>query len=183
MIPVLLLLSRALDGPSFLMMEMSLLTGVGLIAIARVGSARNEVTVYTSEALRGRRAVFFDGVCNLCNGYVSFLLPRTDDTLMFAALQSEEGMAVQSHLGSDAGTAPDSILLVDTDGRVYVRSDAVLKVVSSLGGIYRTAAAFWAVPRVLRDAVYRLVARWRYRVFGRREVCRVPTPAERDRFL
>ena len=141
------------------------------------------MTVTTSEALRGKRVVLFDGVCNLCNGYVSFLLPRSDDTLMFAALQSEEGVAVRSELGEDPGTEPDSILLIDTDGRVYERSDAVLEVVSSLGGIYRAAAAFRVVPRVLRDAVYRVVARWRYSVFGRREVCRVPTPAERDRVL
>jgi predicted DCC family thiol-disulfide oxidoreductase YuxK len=64
-----------------------------------------------------------------------------------------------------------------------LRSDAVLEVVSSLGGIYRATAVFWVIPRVLRDAVYRIVARSRYWVFGRSDSCRVPTPDERDRFL
>jgi predicted DCC family thiol-disulfide oxidoreductase YuxK len=162
---------------------MILLAGVGVLALALAGAARSSRTVSPSEALRGKRLVLFDGVCNLCNGYVSFLLPRSDDKLMFAALQSEEGTAVQSQLGSNRGNAPDSIVLVDTDGQVYVRSDAVLKVVSSLGGVYRATSVLWIVPRVLRDVVYRIVARSRYKVFGRRDLCRIPTPDERARFL
>jgi len=128
--------------------------------------------------------LFFDGVCNLCNASVDRLM-RIDRRrrLRFASLQ---GPTAQRLL---AGTAvahgaeePDSLVLLD-QGRVFVRSTAALRALVRVGGGWRLAAALLLVPRPLRDAVYRWVARHRYRWFGRRETCRLPTPDEAERLL
>ena len=133
----------------------------------------------------GRRVVFFDGICNLCNGYVDFLI-RRDRTrsLMFASLQSQAGEEVSRAAPTAArADAYYSVFLLDTDGQIYERSDAILKASASLGGMYRALVALWLVPRPIRDVVYRGVARWRFRMFGTRQSCRIPTPQERAMFL
>jgi predicted DCC family thiol-disulfide oxidoreductase YuxK len=126
--------------------------------------------------------VLFDGVCALCNRFVDFAL-RHDRAarLRFAALQSPPGRALLAGAGLDP-EALDSVVLVCC-GRVYRESAAALRVLAELGLPWSLAAAGLAVPRPLRDAVYRFVARRRYAWFGRRDACRVPTPAERARFL
>jgi predicted DCC family thiol-disulfide oxidoreductase YuxK len=133
----------------------------------------------------GKRVVFFDGVCNLCNGYIDFLIQRDRARgLMFASLQSEAGQAVIRAV--PAAAVPDtyySVFLLDTDGRIYERSDAIMKSLLSLGGMYRLLGVLWLVPRLLRDVVYRGVSRWRYRIFGTRQSCRLPTAEERAMFV
>jgi predicted DCC family thiol-disulfide oxidoreductase YuxK len=96
-------------------------------------------------------------------------------------MQSEVGAELFSRHGIDASD-PDTILVVDGD-RVLRDSDAVLAIYSALGWPWRAARWFGAVPRAVRDPLYRLVARNRYRLFGRRETCWVPSPADRDRVL
>ncbi len=120
--------------------------------------------------------VVFDGECNVCNGWADFLL-RFDkqDIFRFAALQSEVGARLANGLEG-------SIVLVDSDA-VLVRSDAVLRMLALLGFPFSLAGVFRVVPRAVRDAVYDFLARNRIRWFGRRETCRVPTAAERGRFL
>jgi predicted DCC family thiol-disulfide oxidoreductase YuxK len=128
--------------------------------------------------------VFFDGVCNLCNGTVQFLIDRDKrEHLRFAALQSEAAKAMLD--GRDLGRARaslDSVLLLEGD-TLYARSDAALRIARRLSGAWPALYALILVPRFLRDAVYEFVARHRYRWFGRTEQCRVPTPALRARFL
>ena len=128
--------------------------------------------------------VLFDGVCNLCNGTVQFLIDHDKgERLRFAALQSEAGARVLQAHGRTAPTGdPDSVVLVEA-GRVYDHSDAALRIARHLGFPWSLAAIGWVFPRFLRDAVYRFIARNRYRWFGREESCRVPTPALRARFL
>jgi predicted DCC family thiol-disulfide oxidoreductase YuxK len=77
----------------------------------------------------------------------------------------------------------ESILLLDADRVVYEQADAILRIASSLRGPFRLLVVFWLVPRSLRNVGYRMVARWRYAVFGKRTTCRVPTPEERGLFL
>ncbi len=128
---------------------------------------------------------FFDGVCNLCNATVDFLL-RHDrrGRLRFAPLQGPtaqrllEGRVVAS---GETGI-PDGVVLWEA-GRVSMRSSAALRSLVHMGGVWRLGGLFMAVPRPLRDAVYDLVAHRRYRWFGRRDSCRLPTPAEAERFL
>lgn len=123
--------------------------------------------------------VLFDGLCGFCDGAVQLLL-RLDrrGALRFAPLQGETAAPWRSRV--PPGT--DSILLVEGD-RVTWRSEAALRIAAHLGWPWRAAGALRIVPRVVRDAVYDAIARARYRLAGRREACRLPTPAERARFL
>jgi len=126
--------------------------------------------------------VVFDGVCVLCSGWVRFLLVRDRrGRFRFATMQSEAGRRLLAAHGLDPAD-PVSFLLVE-GGRAFTDSTGILRIVARLGGIWRLAAAVYAVPRPLRDAVYRWLARHRYRWFGRREACFVPTPETAHRFL
>jgi predicted DCC family thiol-disulfide oxidoreductase YuxK len=132
--------------------------------------------------------VLFDGVCNLCNGFVQFVIPRDPDGYFrFAALGSEAAARVLSTArhaphAPHGGPLVDSIVLVE-DGVVYVRSAAALRIARHLGFPWVLGYGLTILPRPLRDEIYDLVARRRYRWFGRRETCMVPGPGVRDRFL
>ena len=126
--------------------------------------------------------VLFDGVCNLCSGAVRFVIPRDPrGRFRFASLQSAPGQRILAEQGIDR-RGLDSIILIE-DGRWYAESDAILRTARLLGGPWRLAVVFRVIPRPLRDRLYRLVARNRYRWFGRKEACWLPTPELRTRFL
>jgi predicted DCC family thiol-disulfide oxidoreductase YuxK len=126
--------------------------------------------------------VLFDGVCNLCNGFVQFVIARDPaGQFQFAALQSEPARRVLS-VHDAPRPLPDAIVLVE-EGTVYTGSTAALRIARRLTGPWSLAAALLAVPRPLRDWLYGVVARHRYRWFGTRGVCMVPTAALRSRFL
>ncbi len=127
-----------------------------------------------------RSVLLFDGVCNLCNGFVRFVIARDPaGQFEFAPLQSD---AARRLLQGVTDPLPDSFVLVD-NGQVLIRSAAALRVARGLSFPWSLAYAFMAVPRPLRDWVYDFVASHRYRWFGRRDVCMVPTPELRSRFL
>jgi predicted DCC family thiol-disulfide oxidoreductase YuxK len=129
-----------------------------------------------------RAIILFDGVCNLCNGAVRFIIERDPHAqFAFAPLQSAAARALLEKHGAPT-PLPDSMVLIE-GGRVYVRSAAVLRIARGLGFPWRLAYALAAVPRPLRDWAYRLIARSRYRWFGKSESCMVPTPELRARFL
>ncbi len=129
------------------------------------------------------RVVLFDGHCNFCNATVNFLIDRDPaGRLSFAALQSEAGRRLLADHGLPVPDVPDTMVFVDA-GRALVRSDAALAAAKYLRFPWWLARVGLVVPRVVRDAVYRLVARNRYRWFGRTEACRLPTPDLRARFL
>ena len=126
--------------------------------------------------------VVFDAHCLLCNGWVRFLL-RHDrrGTFRFAAMQGEVGR----QLLADAGLQVDglqTLLLVDGE-RSWQHTDAILRIVHALGWPWRLAWAAWLVPAPWRDGLYRLIARNRYRLFGRSEHCLMPDPRVAARFL
>ena len=126
--------------------------------------------------------VLFDGVCNLCNGSVRFVIERDPHKhFQFAPLQSETATTLIGRT-ADPLAMPDSIVLVD-DGRLYVRSTAALRIARRLRFPWPLLWLFMAVPRPLRDWVYDVIARHRYGWFGRRDTCMVPTKEIRDRFL
>jgi predicted DCC family thiol-disulfide oxidoreductase YuxK len=125
--------------------------------------------------------ILFDGVCNLCNGAVQFVIERDPAARFgFAALQSPVAARLMGSGGS--GSRLDSIVLLE-DGRVWTQSTAALRIARRLRFPWPAAYAMIVVPRPLRDWIYNLVARNRYRWFGQREMCMVPTPALRARFL
>ena len=126
--------------------------------------------------------VLFDGVCNLCNGSVQFLLRRDRRRrFRFAALQSAAGQALLEEYGLPTQILPTIVVL--EGGRARVRSDAALHLARRLPWPWPALAVFRILPRPLRDALYDFVARHRYRWFGRTESCMLPTPDVADRFL
>jgi predicted DCC family thiol-disulfide oxidoreductase YuxK len=126
--------------------------------------------------------VLFDGICNLCNGAVRFLIQRDKRNIfLFASLQSDAAQQLLKKYGLNPD-AFDSIVVID-QGNVYERSDAALKIASYLGRFWSWLVIFKILPRFFRDGVYNIVARTRYRVFGKRAECMIPTPELKDRFL
>ena len=131
--------------------------------------------------------ILFDGVCNLCNSFVQFVIGHdAAGQFQFAALQSEAAQALLARRGVPAPAAdadPTSVLLLE-DGRLYSHSAAVLRIARRLGGSWALLAApAWLLPAPVRDAIYCFVARHRYRWFGRQPACWLPTPALQARFL
>ncbi len=131
----------------------------------------------------GEAVLMFDGVCSLCNASVDFVL-RHDrrGRFAFASLQSDEAEAFLAAHGKRADALLDTVVLADAEG-LHERSAAALRVLRGLGLPWSLGYALVAVPRPVRDAVYRWVAANRYRWFGTRETCRLPSPAERERFV
>ena len=126
--------------------------------------------------------VLFDGVCNFCNRSVNWIIRRDRrGRFRFAALQSEAGTALQERYGLDP-SALDTLVLVEA-GHVYVKSTAALRIVRRLRSRWRALYGLIAVPRPVRDFAYDWFARRRYRWFGKREECMVPTAEVRGRFL
>ncbi len=125
--------------------------------------------------------VFFDGVCGLCNHTVNFLMSQDRRAVLkFAPLQGETA----------ANLVPDSVrrdlntFVFANRGRLYYRSAALARILMRIGGGWRILGAMlWLIPWPLRDIGYRIVSSLRYRLFGKRESCRLPTPEERSRFL
>jgi predicted DCC family thiol-disulfide oxidoreductase YuxK len=144
-------------------------------------SPRRETTTPSSVAESREPIVFFDGVCGLCQRVVDVLL-RADRAarLRFAPLQGDTARRMLPPRPPDA--AGWSVVYLDEHG-VHERTDALLEVTRRLGGAWRLVAALRVVPRPLRDALYRVIARHRYRWFGRRVACRIPSAEERQRFL
>jgi predicted DCC family thiol-disulfide oxidoreductase YuxK len=124
--------------------------------------------------------VFFDGLCGMCNRWVDVML-RLDrrGRLRFAPLQ---GATAQALLPAETLRAAASLALLDGRG-IALRSEAAIRALTHLGGPWRLAGGLRLVPRRARDAAYDFIAARRYRWFGRRAACRVPTPAEQPRFL
>jgi predicted DCC family thiol-disulfide oxidoreductase YuxK len=128
------------------------------------------------------RLVLFDGICNLCNSAVRFIISHDKfDRMVFTSLQSDAGQKVLMtfHLP----TIDFDTFVYISDGKVYDRSTAALTVLRDLGGFGKLMYIFILIPRPLRDWVYRFIARHRYRIFGKTDTCMVPTPELIKKFL
>jgi predicted DCC family thiol-disulfide oxidoreductase YuxK len=131
--------------------------------------------------------VLYDGVCGLCNHLVQFLLKRdTHDRFRFASLQSEFANNLLTHHGVDPHDL-DTVYVVKDYGQptqsLLARSDAILFMLAELGGLWKLAGVGRVLPKAFRDAVYKIVAHNRYRVFGKHESCMLPEPEHRNKFL
>lgn len=126
--------------------------------------------------------LLFDGVCNLCNDSVQWVI-RHDPTakFRFASLQSETGQTLlrQHQLPTDE---INTVVLIDGE-TAYTRSDVPLRIFAKIGGVWPLLSVFWVVPRPLRNAVYNWIASNRYCWFGKKEACWLPTPDLKARFL
>jgi predicted DCC family thiol-disulfide oxidoreductase YuxK len=127
--------------------------------------------------------VLFDGVCNLCSRSVQFIIQRDPaGRFHFASLQSPLGEELRARLGIDPQII-DSVILLEEGERWYKESDAALRIARGLGGAWKALWVLRVIPRPVRDGLYRLIARNRYRWFGKQETCWLPTPELRGRFL
>jgi predicted DCC family thiol-disulfide oxidoreductase YuxK len=138
-------------------------------------------------AIEGRALLLYDGVCALCNGSVNFLMKHDRlDRFRYAPLESDLGRGMLARF--DIHRFPDGVVLV-TDAltpaeRIFHRSDAISESLQRLSGPWRMAGKLLAIlPHPLRDWVYGIVARYRYRLFGRYDTCPVPSPEQRSRLL
>jgi predicted DCC family thiol-disulfide oxidoreductase YuxK len=132
-----------------------------------------------------RPVILFDGVCNLCNSSVQWVIERDKEArFAFATLQSDAARRELAKVLSknEIDALPDSIVLLDSDG-VHVRSAAALRIARGLGPRFALLRLGIVLPRPIRDAVYNLIARNRYRWFGRRDTCMTPTAELAARFL
>lgn len=138
--------------------------------------APDSLTLVSTESV-----VLFDGVCNLCSGAVQFVIKRDPSArFQFASLQSDYGRQQLARLGLNAESLYSIILI--QDGKFYQRSDAALEIARKLSGGWPFMYGLKILPRFLRDAVYNFIARYRYRWFGKKDACWIPTPELRARF-
>jgi predicted DCC family thiol-disulfide oxidoreductase YuxK len=129
-----------------------------------------------------RLVILFDGVCNLCNtGIQSIIKKDKKRKFRFASLQGEKGQSLLREFNLTDNNL-DSFVLIEGD-KAYTRSTAALRIAKITGGFWKILYGLIIVPRFMRDAVYNLIARNRYRWFGRKDECMIPTPELRDRFL
>lgn len=128
------------------------------------------------------KVILFDGVCNLCNGAVTYIIKRDPkDRFRFAALQSDIGQALTAEHKIDTSKV-DSIVLID-NGKVYVKSSAALRIARFMKGGYPLLYGFMIVPNFIRNWVYDFIARNRYKWYGQKESCMIPTPDLKAKFL
>jgi len=126
--------------------------------------------------------ILFDGVCNLCNNSVLFIIKRDPKAkFKFASLQSEFGKSNLEKFGLPI-TELNSVLFIK-EGKLFQKSNAALEIAKQLGGVWPVFYIFKLVPAFLRDGVYSWIARNRYRWFGKKDACMIPTPELKSRFL
>jgi predicted DCC family thiol-disulfide oxidoreductase YuxK len=132
--------------------------------------------------IKNKKIILFDGVCNLCNNSVIFIIKRDrKDVFRFAALQSEIGNRLVDKYGIDT-TKTDSVILIE-DESYFVKSTAALRIARHLSAGYPLLYGFMIFSKPIRDWVYDIVANNRYKWFGKRESCMIPTPELKAKFL
>lgn len=124
--------------------------------------------------------VFFDGICGLCNGFIDFLLVKDkNDVFVYAPLQGE---TAQKKLSKKDLENIHTIIYLEGD-KTYYQSDAVFKILDGLGGLWKLFIVLKIVPKFIRDHIYNFIAKHRYKWFGKKDTCRLPTPEERNKIL
>ena len=130
-----------------------------------------------------KKIILFDGVCNLCNSSVQFVIQHDEkDIFRFVALQSDLGKEIIKHIGIDA-TKIDSIILYEPGIAYYYKSNATIKIAETLGEFLSMIWIFKILPLSIRDLVYDYIAKNRYKWYGKKESCMLPTPEIQSKFL
>lgn len=132
--------------------------------------------------MQNQPVILFDGVCNFCNGAVNFVLKRNKKrNILFAPLQSAAGQALKEKFNIPAGDMQSFIFI--EKGKAYQKSTAGLRVCRQLWALWPICYGFILVPKFIRDGIYDWIARNRYRWFGQRDTCMIPSPEIKARFL
>ncbi|SNR16397.1 thiol-disulfide oxidoreductase DCC family protein [Tenacibaculum jejuense] len=130
-----------------------------------------------------KQIILFDGVCNLCNDFVLKVIKYDKkNNFLFTSLQSKTGEEILAHLNIDT-TKIDSIILFEPTSTYYIKSSAALKIMNSFGSVWKLTYFFWLIPKPLRNLAYDFIAKNRYRWFGKKEQCMIPTPELTSKFL
>lgn len=136
-----------------------------------------------SELPIDKKIILFDGVCNLCNSSVQFVIRHDKrDIFRFVSLQSELGQKILNHIGISRLQTDSTILYVPEKGH-YIKSDVAFKILKDINGIYKLLLIFSILPKKLLDIIYDYVAKNRYKWFGQKESCMIPTPELKSKFL
>ncbi len=131
----------------------------------------------------GKKIILFDGVCNLCDNTVQFIIKHDkNDVFRFAALQSEIGQEIVNYLKIDTSKT-DSIILYEPGIAYYYKAEAALKIASNLSGMYSFLSIFNIFPNFLKNSVYDYIAKNRYKWYGKKDECMIPTPELKAKFL
>ena len=126
--------------------------------------------------------ILFDGVCNFCNAMVNFIIRQDkNNVFLFSALQSTSGNKLLERYKID-WNASDSFVVIEND-KAYQKSNAALKLYNKLPWYWKWTQVFWIVPKFMRDWVYNVIAKNRYKWFGKKEQCMIPTKEVRAKFL
>jgi len=134
------------------------------------------------EKFNDKKIILFDGICNLCNKSIQFIIKRDKkDVFRFAALQSEVGQYFLNKFEIDRKRT-DSMILIDSEENFYVKSSAALRIAKELPTI-SWMRLFLVFPKFFRDGVYNIIAKNRYRWFGKKDECMIPTPELKAKFL
>lgn len=126
--------------------------------------------------------LLFDGVCILCNGTVRFIINKdSKKRIKFAALQSIGGREIIKKIRLEANYLKSLVFIIGD--KYYLKSDAVFQILSILGGVWKLFYVFKIIPKPIRDYIYDLIAKYRYKIFGRKENCMIPSKEIKQRFL
>ncbi len=132
---------------------------------------------------KDKKIILFDGVCNLCDATVQFIIKHDKkDVFRFVALQSDIGQEIIKYIGIDTSKT-DSIILYEPGQAYYYKAEAALKIAGELGGVYSLMGPFSILPKWLNNKVYDYVARNRYKWYGKKNECMIPTPEMKAKFL
>ena len=132
---------------------------------------------------KNKKIILFDGVCNLCNSFVQFVINQDKkDIFRFVALQSEIGQEIIKNIGLENKNI-DSVVFYDLNVSYYIKSNAALEILKNLGGIFWFAYFFKIFPQFIRDFFYDFIAKNRYKWLGKKESCMIPTLELRNKFL
>lgn len=135
------------------------------------------------ELPENKKIILFDGVCNLCDSSVQFIIKHDkNDLFRFASLQSELGQKLMAERGIDQSEV-DSIVLIDPGQAYYVKSTAALEISRHLSGGYSLLKNFLFLPEGVRNSVYDFIAKNRYKWYGKKDACMIPTPDLKAKFL
>ncbi len=130
-----------------------------------------------------KKIILFDGVCNLCNSFVQFIIQRDKkDVFRYTSLQSNIGQELIAKRNIDTEKV-DSVILIEPGVAYYVKSDAALKIGKNLKGYRTLSSILELIPSGLRNIVYDLIARYRYTWFGKKDQCMIPSPELKSKFL
>lgn len=132
---------------------------------------------------KDKKIILFDGVCNLCDNTVQFIIKHDrKDVFRFVAIQSDLGQEIIQHIGIDTSKI-DSIILYEPGKAYYYKAEAALNIATNLSGIYTIMGIFKILPKALNNMVYDFIARNRYKWYGKKDACMIPTPELKAKFL